>query len=46
MAGHVLTVIDENQKKITEDVGIWFNGTFYKVRECRKSKNIRKVQRV
>ncbi|GJJ76478.1 hypothetical protein EMPS_08837 [Entomortierella parvispora] len=34
VAGHVLTVIDENQKKITEDVGIWFNGIFYKTNEA------------
>lgn len=30
-AGHVLTIIDEEQKKIDKDVTVWFNGTYYKV---------------
>ncbi|KAF9215836.1 hypothetical protein BGZ59_000136 [Podila verticillata] len=29
-AGHVLTVIDEKQEKITEDCDIWYNGYYYK----------------
>ncbi|KAG0049783.1 hypothetical protein BGZ83_005402 [Gryganskiella cystojenkinii] len=33
VAGHVLTIIDEHQKKITEDVGVWYNGYFYKTNE-------------
>ncbi|OAQ32376.1 hypothetical protein K457DRAFT_135295 [Linnemannia elongata AG-77] len=32
-AGHVLTIIDEEQKKIDKDVTVWFNGTYYKTNE-------------
>ncbi|KAF9429682.1 hypothetical protein BGZ76_001143 [Entomortierella beljakovae] len=30
VAGHVLTVIDENKQKISDDVSILFNGFYYK----------------
>ncbi|KAG0334848.1 hypothetical protein BG004_000243 [Podila humilis] len=33
-AGHILTVIDEKQQQITEDVDIWFNGYYYKPNEA------------
>ncbi|KAK3845352.1 MAG: hypothetical protein J3R72DRAFT_41348 [Linnemannia gamsii] len=33
VAGHVLTIVDENQKKIDKDVSIWFNGYYYKTNE-------------
>ncbi|KAG9065566.1 hypothetical protein KI688_001854 [Linnemannia hyalina] len=32
-AGHVLTIIDEDQKKIDKDVSVWFNGYYYKTNE-------------
>ncbi|KAG0277719.1 hypothetical protein BGZ95_005470 [Linnemannia exigua] len=33
VAGHVLTIVDEDQKKIDKDVSIWFNGYYYKTNE-------------
>ncbi|KAF9905186.1 hypothetical protein EC991_001949 [Linnemannia zychae] len=44
VAGHVLTIMDEDQKKIDKDVSIWFNGYYYKTNDkgdivipfCRK----------
>ncbi|KAF9111333.1 hypothetical protein BGX27_005066 [Mortierella sp. AM989] len=30
VAGHVLTIIDENKQKIVQDVSVWFNGFNYK----------------
>ncbi|KAF9995397.1 hypothetical protein BGZ79_010913, partial [Entomortierella chlamydospora] len=30
VAGHILTIIDEDKRKIDQDVGIWFNGFYYK----------------
>ncbi|KAF9547416.1 hypothetical protein EC957_008425 [Mortierella hygrophila] len=32
-AGHVLTIINEDQKKIDKDVSVWFNGYYYKTNE-------------
>ncbi|KAF8943570.1 hypothetical protein BGZ47_005285 [Haplosporangium gracile] len=32
-AGHVLTIVDEDQKKIEKDVSVWFNGYYYKTNE-------------
>ncbi|KAG0313487.1 hypothetical protein BGZ99_008849 [Dissophora globulifera] len=29
VAGHVLTIIDENRQKISEDVSVWFSGHYY-----------------
>ncbi|KAG0253959.1 hypothetical protein BG011_006043 [Mortierella polycephala] len=33
VAGHVFTIIDEQQQKISEDVGIWYNGYYYKTND-------------
>ncbi|KAF9566459.1 hypothetical protein EC968_003732 [Mortierella alpina] len=33
VAGHVLTVIDENQQKVAEDVSIWYRGYNYKAND-------------
>ncbi|KAF9956207.1 hypothetical protein BGZ72_002927 [Mortierella alpina] len=33
VAGHVLTVIDENHQKVTEDVSIWYKGYRYQTNE-------------
>ncbi|KAF9965228.1 hypothetical protein BGZ70_005201 [Mortierella alpina] len=33
VAGHVLTIIDENQQKVTEDVSIWYRGYHYKTND-------------
>ncbi|KAF9086949.1 hypothetical protein BGX29_001134 [Mortierella sp. GBA35] len=33
VAGHVLTIVDEDQKKIDQDVSIWFNGYYYKTND-------------
>ncbi|KAF9949613.1 hypothetical protein BGZ65_007193 [Modicella reniformis] len=33
VAGHVLTIIDENQQKISEDIGVWLGGFHYKANE-------------
>ncbi|KAI8597784.1 hypothetical protein EDD21DRAFT_384542 [Dissophora ornata] len=30
VAGHVLTVLDENQEKLSEKCSVWFNGYYYK----------------
>ncbi|KAG0308260.1 hypothetical protein BGZ97_000117 [Linnemannia gamsii] len=32
-AGHVLTIVDEDQRKIDKDVSIWFNGYYYKTND-------------
>ncbi|KAI8595733.1 hypothetical protein EDD21DRAFT_358774 [Dissophora ornata] len=29
IAGHVLTIIDENRQKISDNVSVWFNGFYY-----------------
>ncbi|KAF9986003.1 hypothetical protein BGZ75_002301 [Mortierella antarctica] len=33
VAGHVLTIIDENQLKVAEDVSIWYRGYHYKTND-------------
>jgi len=30
-AGHVLTIIDENQEKLSDKCSVWLNGYYYKV---------------
>lgn len=30
-AGHVLTIIDENQEKQSDKCSVWLNGYYYKV---------------
>lgn len=31
VAGHVLTIIDENQQKLTDKCSVWINGHYYRV---------------
>ncbi|KAI1313408.1 hypothetical protein EDD11_002643 [Mortierella claussenii] len=31
--GHILTIIDEKKQEIVEDVGVWFNGFYYKTND-------------
>lgn len=31
VAGHVLTIINESQQKVAENVSVWYKGYYYKV---------------
>lgn len=32
VAGHILTVVDEQQRKLVDKTSVWLNGYYYKVK--------------